>query len=229
MAGVTGLFLWRVRRSMKALVWGIILTMVGLAAVMKAPVWYIIARISVFSASDGWHRAYLIDRTVANFSDWWLIGTKNTQAWGFSLGDVTNNYIAEGAKGGLLTMVLFILIIVRCFAALDKSVRIAQRLREVHTARGLWVLGAALLAHAVSYTSVAYFDQNFVNWNLLLAMISTATYASLDRSRVVSCITGQERRRFLQLTEPSQFQVSDTRLARRTTIHRDKKTSATVR
>jgi hypothetical protein len=39
----------------------------------------------------------------------------------------------------------------------------------------VWAMGAALLAHVVSYISVSYWDQNIVNWYMLLAMIATAT------------------------------------------------------
>jgi ABC-type Mn2+/Zn2+ transport system permease subunit len=39
----------------------------------------------------------------------------------------------------------------------------------------LWAMGAALFAHAVTFISVSYFDQNFVNWYLLLAIIGTLT------------------------------------------------------
>jgi hypothetical protein len=39
----------------------------------------------------------------------------------------------------------------------------------------VWVLGAALLTHAVNFISISYFDQNVVNWYMLLAMISTVS------------------------------------------------------
>jgi hypothetical protein len=40
-----------------------------------------------------------------------------------------------------------------------------------------------LLVHVISYVSVTYFDQNFVNWFLLLAMIAavSASYPLLKR------------------------------------------------
>jgi hypothetical protein len=47
----------------------------------------------------------------------------------------------------------------------------------------IWALGCALLVHVISYVSVTYFDQNFVNWFLLLAMIAavSAAYPLLRR------------------------------------------------
>ena len=41
-------------------------------------------------------------------------------------------------------------------------------------------MGCALIVHVFSFISVSYFDQNFVNWYMLLAII--ATVASLRQA-----------------------------------------------
>jgi hypothetical protein len=140
---------------------------------MKAPVWFLMQRVNIFSGSTGDHRAYLIDRFVANLGGWWLVGTKSSVDWGDeNLWDITNQYILEGVNGGLLTMLLFIFIIVCCFAGIGRTVRrLGPGLFRKQVL--VWALGAALFAHTVSYFSISYFDQNVVNWYLLLAMIST--------------------------------------------------------
>ncbi len=176
LAGVVGLAMWTARRHLRKIRWGIVLSLIVLHLVMKAPVWFIIARIDVFSGSTGYHRAYLIDRAVANLADWWLVGTKSTAAWAAEddhLYDVTNAYINEGANGGLLTMILFIMIIVLCFRGLGNALRTLSGERRSQLA--LWAVGSSLFAHAVTFFSVSYFDQNFVVWFLLLAIISTST------------------------------------------------------
>src|SRR5208283_1787312 len=117
-----------------------------------------------------------IDRAIANFSDWWLIGTKSTAAWADvdqHLFDVTSQYIRYAADGGLITMVLFVLIIVRGFRAVGGYVHAVEGTAARNSLICVWALGAVLFAHTVSYFSVSYFDQNVVNWYLLLAMIST--------------------------------------------------------
>jgi hypothetical protein len=43
----------------------------------------------------------------------------------------------------------------------------------------VWVLGVSLVSHVMSFTSVAYFDQIWISWYMLLAMISTV----YDRER----------------------------------------------
>jgi len=72
-AGVGALFLWPIRRSMRMLRWGIVLTLVGLAVVMKVPVWYVISHVNIVGGSTGWDRAALVDTFFKHFWDWWLI------------------------------------------------------------------------------------------------------------------------------------------------------------
>jgi len=53
----------------------------------------------------------------------------------------------------------------------------------------IWALGASLLAHVVSYVSVSYFDQNFVNWYLLLAMVAILpSYCSAAKRRALDLV-----------------------------------------
>src|SRR5439155_26888447 len=92
---------------------------------------------------------------------------------GYSLWDIANQFVAEGANGGLITLLLFTLIIVRCFRGVGLAVRIEANPPPLRL--GVWALGVALFAHVTSLMSVSYWDQNYVNWYLLLAMISTAT------------------------------------------------------
>ena len=176
LAGLLALGCWPHRKHMSTIRSGILVAVVGLEIVMKAHVWFLMARVGVFSGSTGHHRAYLIDRALANFADWWLLGTRSTVAWDeyYNLFDITNQYLVYGADGGLITMLLFILVIVRCFGAVGLTVRaLGEESRELQFC--VWALGAALFSHVVTFLSVSYFDQNFVNWYLLLAMISTAS------------------------------------------------------
>jgi hypothetical protein len=184
--GVGALALWPWRASMRLLRWGMLLGVIGLQIVMKAPVWFLLARVDIVQGSTGYHRAYLIDRAIANFSDWWLVGTKSTWGWADKdahLFDVTNAYIANGANGGFLGMVLFIAIIALCFKAVGRTVRLGEKTDSKANLIIFWALGASLFSHAATFLSVTYFDQNFVNWYLLLAMISSVAGSSLLMSR----------------------------------------------
>jgi len=173
--GLVGMAMWTIRRHMRKIRWGLALGLLFLHFVMKAPVWFLLARVDVFSGSTGYHRAYLIDRAIANLSGWWLVGTRSTAAWAdvdSGLFDVTNQYLDYGADGGLITLFLFIAIMVCAFRAIGRYVR-AQDGRKPAATFCVWALGAVLFSHIMSYLSVSYFDQNVVNWYMLLAMVST--------------------------------------------------------
>lgn len=172
--GLVGICFWPVRQRMRVVRRGIALALLSLHLVMKAPVWFLLARVGVFSGSTGYHRAILIDHAVDNFWEWWLVGTYSTAHWGYYMFDITNQYVLIGVEGGLVTLVLFVAIIVRCFGAVGRAVRALESAsRDGH--RFIWALGASLLVHVANYISVPYFDQNIVNWYLLLAMIAVAS------------------------------------------------------
>jgi len=174
LAGVAAVCAWPLRQHFRVVLAGVLLVLITLQVVMKAPVWFLMARMDVFSGSTGFHRALVMDQAIAHFFDWWLLGTKSVESWGEALhGDITNEYVWQAINGGLLTLILFIVIIVRCFRKIGR----VQALKDqaLLARRCIWGMGAALFAHVVTFFSVQYFDQNFVNWYLLLAFISVAT------------------------------------------------------
>ncbi len=174
LAGVAAVCAWPLRQHFRVVIAGVLLVLIALQVVMKAPVWFLMARMDVFSGSTGFHRALVIDQAITHFFDWWLLGTKSVESWGEGLhGDITNEYVWQAINGGLLTLILFIVIIVRCFRKIGR----VQALKDqaLLARRCVWGMGAALFAHVITFFSVQYFDQNFVNWYLLLAFISVAT------------------------------------------------------
>ena len=171
-AGFVALSMWPLRRHMRLIRWGLFFMIIGLHVVMKAPVWWIIARVAVFGGSTGYHRAFLIDQAITRLGEWWLIGTKTTAHWGFLLVDVTNQYIRVGVDGGLVTLVLFVIIIALCFRGIGQKIR-SFKIPSFPSQIWLWTMGAALFSHTAGFFSISYFDQNIVTWYLLLATIST--------------------------------------------------------
>jgi hypothetical protein len=172
-AGVLAVLLWPIRKHMKKLRWGMVVALLGLAMVMKAPVWFLIAHIDLTGGSSGFHRAELIDQFIRHFSEWWLIGTTNAGSWGYDLWDTQNQYVNVGEAGGLAAFVLFILMICRCYQRIGNARKsVAGRNRSEWF---VWLLGAALFAHLVAFFGVNYFDQSKMSWFLLLAMISSVT------------------------------------------------------
>jgi hypothetical protein len=176
--GLIGLLSWILRRHMRLIVWGLVASLLFLHMVMKAPVWFLMARVNIFSSSTGWYRAYLIDQAIRHLNEWWLIGTKHTADWmpyalsiDPTMADITNQFIAEGVSGGLLKLFLFISIIVVCFRTIGQRVRIPKNTDNFLPFQ-VWAIGVCLLVHVVSFSSISYFDQMVVFWYMLLAFIA---------------------------------------------------------
>jgi hypothetical protein len=182
-AGILGLALWPFRRSMRLIRWGIVAFLVLAHITMKAPVWFLIAHMDVMGASSGYHRAELVDVFIRHFWDWWLVGTKDTGNWGWDMFDLSNNYVARGESGGIITFVLFVAVISRSFGRLGRARKaVAGSLRREWF---FWALGAALFAHVVGFFGISYWDQTAVAWYALLAMISAATAGELASAEKV--------------------------------------------
>ena len=178
MAAFLGLGLWKFRTKMRMIRWAVVLTIVALAMVMKQPVWYLISDLSGLIGGGGWHRSFLIGQAVKYFNEWWLFGTTYTAHWGPAgeviaadpnMMDITNHYIMEGVKGGILKLGLFVAIIVLCFKAIGRSVRAEPPGAPV--AFLYWAFGVSLFAHCLSFISITYFDQLIIIWFWLLATI----------------------------------------------------------
>jgi len=180
--GVFALILWRWRQYTREMLIAAVLGYILLDLVMKAPAYYLIARIDITGGSTGWHRAKLIDSAMEHLHEWWLFGTDYTRHWmptGVSWSpdhtDITNHYIHMGVLGGLPLMGLFILQLWRGFKCVGGVVR-SHPSKDVQFLA--WSLGSALFAHAVTCVGVSYFDQSFLFLYLNLAMISSMPIAT---------------------------------------------------
>ena len=171
-SGIGALCLWPLRKRMRIIRFGIVITLVGLHLVMKAPVWALIGRAEVWASSSGYHRYALVDHFIRGFGDWWLLGSRNYDTWGWDMWDLTNQYVAMGLGGGLVTFIYFLAIISRSFRRLGTVRRLVEGDRKQEWF--VWSLAAALFAHVVAFFGISYFDQMQVAWFALLAMISVA-------------------------------------------------------
>jgi hypothetical protein len=172
-AGILAMCFWPFRKKMRQIRWGILILLLSLNVVMKAPVWFLIARVDIISGSTSYQRAFLIDQFVRHFGDWWLVGTYQSEDWGADMWDHTNQFVAEGESGGLATLICFIAMISVSFAMIGKARKAIEGNKEKEWM--LWILGAALFSHIVGYFGISYFDQTRFAWFALLAMISAAT------------------------------------------------------
>jgi hypothetical protein len=180
LTALVGFALWPMRFRMHLIRRGIVAVIVVLSLVMKAPVWYLIAKLSDLLGGTGWHRSYLIDQAVNHFDEWWLIGSSYTAHWapgGQVLPadpnnmDITNHYIAQGLHGGVLELGLFIAIITACFKTVGRCLRSGEN--DLFRPKLVWALGVCLAAHCTALISISYFDQIEVFWFWLWAVIPT--------------------------------------------------------
>jgi hypothetical protein len=168
--GLVGVACYVFRANMRAIRLAIVGGICALALVMKAPVYALISRIDFTGSSTGFHRFTLIDQAVKRFQEWWLLGVRSTDQWGYFLYDVANQYVNEAVRGGLVTLALFVAMITFAFKYIG-------RLRWKAWAEGdkpgemlAWALGVTLLMHLANFIGVAYFGQITVLWYLVLAM-----------------------------------------------------------
>jgi hypothetical protein len=182
LCGVIGGIMFYTRRYMRQIRWGILLALISLHIVMKAPVWHLISRVSAVGGSTGWHRYNLINQAVNHFGEWCFMGCPEGRvvSWGVSDGDVTNQYILEGIRGGLLTMVLFFCIISLAFQAVG---RMWRRYRDPYRIALSWAMGVSLFIHCMNFIGVSYFGQIHIIWYLLLAIIGSLDSCSASIAR----------------------------------------------
>jgi hypothetical protein len=214
-----GIAFWPLRGKMSTVRWVVLVLLVALHLVMKAPVWFLIARMDIIAGNSGYHRAELIDTFIRHFRDWWLIGSNQQATWGFDMDDLCEQWVAEGEGGGLLTLSCFLLLITRGFSRIGKAREkiVGDRKREWF----LWFIGVALFAHCVGFFGISYFDQTRFAWYALFGIISAATIptkaAPKTPKQVIDLVKSQEyEEEELRIPEGAFAQTSLERFASRT-------------
>jgi hypothetical protein len=190
--GVIGWALWMARANMRSVRWGIAIGFILMAIVMKAPIWYLLARVSAFTGGTGWHRAYLIEVAVSHASEWWLAGmpiAKTIDWFPYFLAstggaDITNQFLSAGLNAGVGAMVLLIFLLKQGFSTIGEA---AAMVRSRHTDPSeteflLWGLGVMLMVHAINWLGITYFDQFYVLWFMQLAVISSVSESCVEAS-----------------------------------------------
>jgi Na+/phosphate symporter len=100
--------------------------------------------------------------------------------WNKNHTDITNHYIKMGVIGGLPLMLMFIGVVITGFKTVGEALRASKDLPP-EKRFVIWIFGAILLGHALTFVSVCYFDQSIVFFLLILAIIG-----SLRTKRMVS-------------------------------------------
>jgi hypothetical protein len=189
-----GVMLWKFRHRMRLIRWSLVLGILALAAVMNAPIYYILDRIDFTGNSTGWHRAYLMESALTHFSDWCLGGTDFTRDWTPNAGynddetDITNHYIRMAVWGGLPMLVLFVASLGTSFRRVGSALRSAPEAPDQEQFM-IWCLGSILFSHAATMISVSYFDQSVFFLYLVLAAIGSLHIGPVNTALVDELLT----------------------------------------
>lgn len=164
----------------KLLAWCIFLSLFFIHFVRDSPIWHFLyVRVSIKDSSTGWHRYMLAEAAIKEFKDWWLMGYGDagpqwhTKYWPYTYStftDVTNHFLLEGVKGGFLTMCLFILLCYKVIKTLGAASVKADKIEDQWLWWGFMVM---MIAHCITFLSVAYFGQITM---LLYLTIAVAAY-----------------------------------------------------
>jgi hypothetical protein len=186
-AGLIGLLFWKMRTRMQLVRRWALGTIVALSLIMKAPFFYLIARLSSVTGGGGWHRAYLIDQALDDLPQWWAWGMPliETRHWfpyflkATGGADLTNQFVVFGVASGLGSVLLACYLFTGVFGALGTSMAESRRRGDENhlKERLLWAFGVAVWVHMVTWLGIAYFDQFLLFWCLQLAAIAAVVEA----------------------------------------------------
>lgn len=185
--GFATLSLWPVRRNLNVIRWLGIGLLIALHFVREKPVWHLLARINVLGGSTGYHRFWIIDRTIEYFSEWWLIGTRDISHWNIHWNDITNQYVGSAINGGVIALVCLVGVFVVGFTGMGRVAK--NRASRPDERRLAWGLGCMLAVHAAAFVAVSYFGQMTFIWYQQLAMVGTVIEITRQRERVMYRVT----------------------------------------
>ena len=172
--GILALCVWSLRKRMRVIRWGFAGIVIGLHLVMKAPVWALIARIDLTGSSSGYHRYILVDNCIRHFWDWWLIGTRFYNTWGWDMWDLSNQFVACAFTGGLVGLAFFVWILSSGFGGVGRARKWVEGNQKEEWF--LWCLGAALFATVVAFFGCSYMAQMQMELFTLLSMICVSIF-----------------------------------------------------
>jgi hypothetical protein len=176
-----GISMFKIRHKMgliRKLLFGLI---VSLHLVMKAPVWHLISRIDLSGGSTGWHRFNLIEQSINHFGEWWFVGIASTRHWSFGAQDMTNQYLLEGMRGGIIGFILYIWFIVRVYSLLGQAQRKADSKSELWFQ---WSSGVMLFTHTMSFLAAAYFGQANIAFFLFIGGSISASASVIQKYKL---------------------------------------------
>lgn len=203
---IIGLLFWPLRRRMRQARWLLVGILTALHLSMKAPVWALIARVDFTGSSSSYHRYALLDNCIRHFSDWWLLGYKYYNLWGWDMWDLCDQWVVAALTGGLITLICYLGIFTRCFSAIGNARKAAEGNRDREWA--LWCLGSVFFGHVVAHFGINYMAMGMMGLFPLFAFASVLSTATLSTSpNVTNMVESVERNEFTIDAEAVAFRM----------------------
>jgi len=188
-AALVGAALFVLRRWRTQMWVGLIAALVILHFfVMQAPVWHLMSRVDVIGGSTGWHRFIIFDTFLNHFSAWYLTGYTTPTDWAWQMRDITNEFMVQGLRGGLLTLSMFILVLLWAFGNVGRRLAAIEDEasgRDAALEWRLWLVGVIVFVHVMTFFGLSYFGQMNILWYLQLS-IAGAVGAGLSARMTVA-------------------------------------------
>jgi len=150
---------------------------IGIAS--NRPFYHVIVSWANPLGGASWHRAKLIDLAIEHFNEWWLIGYGDQDpGWGPQLGmvrtDVTNEYILNGVRYGILGVIALCAVLAKTFRDLIFTYR---KMRQPAMKSLCWAFGSLLFSITIAWMSVSFFGQLTTLVYCCLGMIGSMTHS----------------------------------------------------
>ncbi len=148
-----GAIMYFYRRHMRLVRWVAGLGIFSLHLYMNHPVWHLIASIDIVGGSTGWHRYKLIQCSIDNFHEWWLCGIPSTAHWGYFMFDVTNQYVLEGIRAGIVAVLAFVWVLVYAYKNVGETWPAVDR--NPYLSLLSWSFGVSIFSHMNVFLAVS--------------------------------------------------------------------------
>lgn len=158
------------RQIIKPMFLFLLFSCISIGIASNRPFYHVIASWANPLGGASWHRAKLIDIAIERFDEWWKVGYGDKDpGWGPELGmgrsDITNEYILNGVRYGILGIIALCAVLATAFRNLISTYR---RLKHPEMKSLCWAFGSLLFSVAVAWMSVSFFGQ-----------LSTLVYCSI--------------------------------------------------
>ncbi len=179
LVAISCLMMERYKNRLKLMFLLLVLGCIMLGIVSNRPFYHVLASAANPLGGSGWHRAKLIDLAIEHFNEWWAIGYGDKDpGWGPQLGmphtDVTNEFILNGTKYGILGIIVLLLVLAEAYRSIFSAFQKVQRPPDKSLC---WAFGSLLFAVTVTWMSVSFFGQLSNLFYCVLGMIGSLTHS----------------------------------------------------